>query len=134
MQLLWSEDRDTGPSPRTPGILTAFLVVSKEDEELVNASQHDLVFRERVHRKTNLYPGQLKRVNNVLVCPAEQWYIWNQRHAHLRKAPPKIQCSTCSWCFRTKLRHQHTGELHGRCERTEPGCEGDASHAREIPV
>ncbi len=103
VQLFWSEDRDTGPSPTVKGVMRAFMIVDKADEALVDRRRHNLVFRDRQHRKLGVYDRQLKRVDDVLVCPAEQWYIWQPQHAHLRKQPPKIQCATCRWCFRDKL-------------------------------
>jgi hypothetical protein len=103
VQLFFSEDRETGRSPRVRGVLRAFMLVDKGDEDFVDRRRHDLVFRDRKHRSLTLYDRQLKRVNDVLVCPAEQWYVWNPQHAHLRKQPPKIQCATCRWCFRDKL-------------------------------
>lgn len=82
----WSEDRDTGPSPETPGVRVAFLVIAEPDAALVD-DRADIVFRDKKHLK--LVGHALKRINGKLVCPVEQGVE--------RKA--EITCSLCSICF-----------------------------------
>ena len=97
MQLWWSEDHETGPSPVVPGIRACFLVRTVADEALVDPSRHALVFREEAHRKVGLYPGQLKAVNGSRVCPVEQL---SHRVARPEGKPgPKVTCSSCRLCI-----------------------------------
>ena len=56
VHLWWSEDRETGPSPPTPGVRVAFLVKSAEDEALVDRDRVDLVFRDAAHRAVSPEP------------------------------------------------------------------------------
>ena len=82
----WSEDRDTGPSPETPGVRAAFLVLNRDDDALVT-DRHDIVFRDKKHLKQTEHA--LKRIAGRLVCPVEQ--------AVERQSP--LTCSTCRICF-----------------------------------
>lgn len=81
--LWWSEDRDTGRSPRTPGIRTAFYVADQADADRVPAHA-DLVFR-----KLGARWEPRKRIGKTLICPAEQ--------AIERQVT--ITCSTCGVCL-----------------------------------
>lgn len=85
MQLWWSEDRDTGPSPLVPGIRIAYLVVTDEDEKLV-PSHADLVFRDRLHVKRR---GRMKQIEGIRVCPHE-----------LDVTSTSTTCTQCQLCIR----------------------------------
>lgn len=82
----FSEDRDSGKSPRVDGVRVAFTVFSDEDEELVPAHA-SLVFRNTVGGKKHLKPA--KWVKDVWVCPVEQGIARDAQ----------ISCSTCKYCF-----------------------------------
>lgn len=85
----WSEDRDTGPSPATPGARVAFMVDSVADEALVDG-RASIVFRTRGHKAKTGHA--LKRIAERLVCPVEQG---------VKRSVP-ITCSTCRICFTSR--------------------------------
>lgn len=81
VQLWWSEDQDTGPSPAVAGIRVAYMAVS--DDDAANATKrHDLLFRDGP--KT-----AMKRANGVQVCPVEQSV----------PRQVKLTCSSCKICW-----------------------------------
>lgn len=85
-QLWWSEDRDSGPSPVTPGIRVAFLVADRDDEASIPENA-DLVFRDRKHLR--LYKNPVKRLGqHVLVCPFENGVTTG------------ITCTRCQICLK----------------------------------
>lgn len=87
MHLWFSEDRETGPSPKVKGVRVAYLVADAAGEADV-PTRADLVFREHAPlSKTPLTVA--KAINGVRVCPYEQGVI--------RKAP--ITCERCKICF-----------------------------------
>jgi hypothetical protein len=100
VQLFWSEDRETGRSPKTKGVQRAFMVKDRSDDALVDVKYHDLVFRDRHHRSLEFGAAPVKNINGVQVCPAEQWYVFQASMAEKRKEPPKFTCSSCRLCFR----------------------------------
>ena len=96
-QLIWSEDRDTGPSPRVPGVLTAFLVADAGDEALLDPTRHDLAFRDQAHRKVASGLTPRKWLRGVWVCPAEQWPVRAKRAEG--RSLPHVTCTKCRYCF-----------------------------------
>ena len=99
MALWYSEDRETGRSPNTPGVRVCFLVHTIEDEALLDSSRHDLVFRDGRHRRIDVRPGTLKRIGGVLVCPHEQNQV-RRSIAQKNTIRPPISCSDCRICIR----------------------------------
>jgi hypothetical protein len=98
VQLWWSEDRETGPSPIVPGVRACLLLKDLDDEKLIDPARHKLLFRDMGHRKVALYRDQLKAINGVRVCPHEQL----SRRAKLPegKVQPKVTCSDCRICIK----------------------------------
>lgn len=85
VQLWFSEDNETGPSPVVSGVRVAHVVATAEDEATIS-TRASLVFRERTHLK--LQPARVKRINDVLVCPYEQG-----------GGAAKLTCTRCRICF-----------------------------------
>ncbi len=84
VQLWFSEDSETGPSPPVVGIRRAFLVTDSTDEAAVSGAM-DLVFRDTKHVRAT--GGPMKRINETLVCP------------HENGTEVKLSCSSCKICF-----------------------------------
>lgn len=106
VSLFWSEDRETGESPAVPGVRVCFLVRDESDEALVDPRRHALVFRDHHHRRAASRPGQVKRINSVLVCPHEQNPV---RRSEAQKAAmkPPVPCSVCRICTKREPSRSH---------------------------
>jgi len=87
MHLWFSEDRETGASPRVKGVRVAFLVAGPADEAIVPKHAH-LVFREKKPSSKTPLPVA-KSMNGVRVCPVEQGVV--------RKSG--MTCEMCKICF-----------------------------------
>jgi hypothetical protein len=81
-QLWFSEDRETGPSPRIKTARRAFMVIDETDEKIVHKGA-DLVFRDEAHTV-------VKKMNGVQVCPYETGIPYQV----------KMTCARCGICWK----------------------------------
>lgn len=80
---MWlSEDRETGPAPKSPSTRRAYMCIDPLDE-LVAPSDVDLVFRDSPK-------SVLKKMNGVQVCPVEAGINFKT----------KMTCARCGICWR----------------------------------
>lgn len=79
---LWfSTDREKGPTPRVPGVRTAYMAINDADAATV-PDDVDLVFRDAPRTP-------MKKANGVLVCPAENAVPGRMKHT----------CTSCGVCW-----------------------------------